>query len=129
MPADEDPVMRLVVGRGLPWGVPWLEGLASQVCAAHRIIPVIPCRSSLDLANKHGLRRVAFPAISTGVYGYPKDEAAEVSLKAVAEAVGELREVHFVLFGRDLLGEYLRVAEERFGPKIAEPDDDVAAEL
>lgn len=32
----------------------------------------------MDLANKHRLENIAFPAISTGVYGYPKDEAAEV---------------------------------------------------
>lgn len=37
-----------------------------------------PPRSSLDLANKHRLENVAFPAISTGVYGYPKGEGAEV---------------------------------------------------
>ena len=35
-------------------------------------------RSCLNLANKHRLENVAFPAISTGIYGYPKEEAAEV---------------------------------------------------
>jgi O-acetyl-ADP-ribose deacetylase (regulator of RNase III) len=41
-------------------------------------------RNSLALALRHGLRMVAFPAISTGVYGYPVDEAAEVAARTVA---------------------------------------------
>lgn len=38
------------------------------------------CRNSLKLANEHHLKTVAFPAISTGVYGYPIQEAADVSV-------------------------------------------------
>lgn len=38
---------------------------------------------SLDVAQAHGRRTVAFPAISTGAYGYPMDEAAKASLRAV----------------------------------------------
>jgi O-acetyl-ADP-ribose deacetylase (regulator of RNase III) len=44
-------------------------------------------RNSLKVALEHGLKRVAFPSISTGVYGYPVDRAADVAVKAVIESV------------------------------------------
>lgn len=44
-------------------------------------------RNALALADKHGCRSIAFPAISTGVYGYPFDEAARVVLDVLAEAL------------------------------------------
>ncbi len=59
--------------------------------------------SSLKLASSHGLKSVAFPAISTGVYGYPLDEAAEVSLKAVIDYLRnhtDIELVRLVLFDR-----------------------------
>lgn len=40
-------------------------------------------RNSLDLARAHGLHSIAFPAISTGVYGYPKEAAAEIALMTI----------------------------------------------
>ena len=57
--------------------------------------------NSIALAARHGLRSVAFPAISTGVYGYPKGEAAEVSLAAVKRALAtyvEIEEIRLVYF-------------------------------
>src|SRR5205823_9917773 len=56
---------------------------------------------SLRVADEVGAETVAFPAISTGVYGYPLDEAAPLAVKAVREAQTKVREVRFVLFGRD----------------------------
>ena len=59
---------------------------------------------SLRLASENGCTTVAFPAISTGVYGYPMEEAAEVALKTVADALDrytDIEEVRFVLFGAD----------------------------
>ena len=43
--------------------------------------------NSIALAAKHGLATIAFPAISTGVYGYPKEEAKRVSMDAVMRAL------------------------------------------
>jgi O-acetyl-ADP-ribose deacetylase (regulator of RNase III) len=63
-------------------------------------------RSSLELAVEAAARTVAFPSISTGVYGYPIDAAAEIAVAAVrAHAAGQssLREVIFCCFStRDL---------------------------
>lgn len=55
-------------------------------------------RRSLAIAQAHGMHSVAFPCISTGVYGYPREPAADVALVAVRAAVaagGSVREVIF----------------------------------
>jgi O-acetyl-ADP-ribose deacetylase (regulator of RNase III) len=65
--------------------------------------------SSIRLAAKYGLRSIAFPAISTGVYGYPVDQAAEVAVAAVRRALAagsSLEEVVFACFGDDVLQSY-----------------------
>ena len=57
--------------------------------------------NSMALAAGHGLASIAFPAISTGVYGYPKEEAARVSLAAVERALkthARIAEVRLVYF-------------------------------
>jgi O-acetyl-ADP-ribose deacetylase len=56
---------------------------------------------SLRVADELGARTVAFPAISTGVYGYPVQEAASVAVAAIRGADTEVEEVRFVLFGRE----------------------------
>ena len=58
---------------------------------------------SLRVADELGARTVAFPAISTGVYGYPLDEAAPVAVEAVRNADTRVELVRFVLFGDDAL--------------------------
>ncbi len=57
-------------------------------------------KNSLRLAHEHGLRTLAFPSISTGVYRYPIGEAAPVAIAAVLAALPDypLAEVRFVLF-------------------------------
>ena len=42
-------------------------------------------RNSLNLAKEHDVHSIAFPAISTGVYGYPLEDAAEIAVKTVAQ--------------------------------------------
>jgi O-acetyl-ADP-ribose deacetylase (regulator of RNase III) len=56
---------------------------------------------SLRIADELGAKTVAFPAISTGVYGYPLEEAAPVAIGAVRDANTDVDEVRFVLFRRD----------------------------
>ncbi len=59
--------------------------------------------NSLSLAAKKGLKTVAFPAISTGVYGYPLEEAARVSSREIEkflQADSSIQEVRLVFFSR-----------------------------
>jgi O-acetyl-ADP-ribose deacetylase (regulator of RNase III) len=61
-------------------------------------------RRAIELAAEHGDARVAFPAISTGVYAYPLDAAAHVAIQATREALEahpEVEEARFWLFGDD----------------------------
>ena len=74
-------------------------------------------RNALALAEEHGVSSVAFPAISTGIFGYPVEDAAEVALRAVRDATESLRVVRlvrFVLFGRRDLEVHERVLGENF---------------
>ena len=62
----------------------------------------------IDLARRYGLRRVAVPAIATGVYGYPLEEAAPVLVSAARSAIGNsgLEELRFVLASQVALGAF-----------------------
>ena len=63
-------------------------------------------RRALEVAVELGCRIVAFPAISTGVYGYPVDRAAAVALETTSEELAkrpEIEEVRFVLFSDEHL--------------------------
>ena len=56
--------------------------------------------NSLDVAAQHGVKTLAFPCISTGVYGYPLREAAEIAISAVrtSPAAGALEKIIFCCF-------------------------------
>ena len=63
-------------------------------------------RRSLEVAREHGVRTIAFPAISCGVYGYPVSEAATIAIGTVAKELeerGEIELVRFVLFSGNVL--------------------------
>jgi O-acetyl-ADP-ribose deacetylase (regulator of RNase III) len=55
-------------------------------------------RNALELADRHGLASVAFPAISTGAFGYPMEPAAEVALSTVLATIKRLESVRTVRF-------------------------------
>jgi O-acetyl-ADP-ribose deacetylase (regulator of RNase III) len=72
-------------------------------------------RESLKLAAAKGLKTLAFPAISTGAYGYPLDAAARIALKTVRDYLAEhpqIQRVRFVLFGRPAYEAYERALKE-----------------
>ena len=55
-------------------------------------------RASFELALAHGVRTIAFPAISTGVYGYPKDEAAAIAVGVMREYEPRLDSIFVACF-------------------------------
>jgi O-acetyl-ADP-ribose deacetylase (regulator of RNase III) len=68
-------------------------------------------RNSLALAASHGLASVAFPSISTGAFGYPREEAAEVASSAIEEFLKEderVSEVCLVFFSAGDMNVFLR---------------------
>ena len=73
-------------------------------------------RNCLELAVAHGVRTIAFPAISCGVYGYPLDEAAAISVREVRQFLAgddRVAAVYLVCFGGEVLEAYRRALRER----------------
>ena len=58
-------------------------------------------RNSLELALEHKIKSIAFPGISTGVYGYPKDLAARIAVMGMREYEGRLDEIICCCFSRN----------------------------
>jgi O-acetyl-ADP-ribose deacetylase (regulator of RNase III) len=72
-------------------------------------------RESIQIADDHGISSIAFPSISTGAYGYPVDEAAEIAVRTVAEtlpACVKLDLVRFVLFDVTTRNAYTHAAQK-----------------
>jgi O-acetyl-ADP-ribose deacetylase (regulator of RNase III) len=108
---------RITGGFGLPArhvihavGPMWQGGAAredEQLASAYR--------SALELANEHQLRRIAFPAISTGIFGFPLDRATGVAVRAVRDSLSggsAVQEVIFACFTPDVLAAYRREGVE-----------------
>jgi len=104
--------------KGLPTGeaVATTAGLLPARYVLHTVGPIVRAgkapdaaalarcyRNSISLAAELGLRTIAFPAISTGAYGYPREEAAAVVSKTVESALlerAEIAEVRLVFYDR-----------------------------
>lgn len=72
-------------------------------------------RESLKLASAKGIKSLAFPSVSTGVYGYPVADAARIALGTVKEYLAqhpEIELVRFVLFGKPTYDAYAQVLDE-----------------
>ncbi|MBT2405335.1 MULTISPECIES: O-acetyl-ADP-ribose deacetylase [unclassified Streptomyces] len=99
-------------GKGLPTGraVATTAGRLPAQWVIHTVGPVYSCdedrsqllascyRESLRVADELGARTVAFPAISTGIYGWPMDDGARIAVETVRATDTEVEEVRFVLF-------------------------------
>lgn len=73
-------------------------------------------RNALRLAEEHEIESIAFPAISTGAFGYPMEDAAEVAFDTIMEAIPKLKSVkriRFVLHGRRDLEIHEKVLEKK----------------
>lgn len=73
--------------------------------------------NSLKLAGEYNLKTIAFPSISTGAYGYPKEEACKIAVDAVMkfiDEIGGIDEIYFVLFSRDNYVIYEKELNSRF---------------
>jgi O-acetyl-ADP-ribose deacetylase (regulator of RNase III) len=72
-------------------------------------------RSSLQLSVEHGVRTIAFPAISCGIYGYPPDQAAPIAIAETARFTAEHPEIERVIFtcmGDDVCTAYERALDK-----------------
>ncbi|MFO7536167.1 MAG: O-acetyl-ADP-ribose deacetylase [Kiritimatiellia bacterium] len=82
------------------------QGEAEQLASCYQ--------KTLELASAEGMRSLAFPAISTGVYGFPKERAAEIALRtcaAFARTPSSLKMILFACFDEETLSLYRQIAK------------------
>jgi O-acetyl-ADP-ribose deacetylase (regulator of RNase III) len=72
-------------------------------------------RKCLELAHEHHVKSIAFPAISTGIYGFPSDRAAKIAIQTVRENIESsgVERVEFVCFGGETREIYDRLLTSR----------------
>lgn len=93
-----------VITRGYKLPASWVIHTVGPVWANRKEDPKMlfsSYKNSLILADEHNLRSISFPAISTGAFGYPLEEGAEIALQTafkVAESLSSLKIVQFVLY-------------------------------
>ena len=79
-------------------GPVWQGGSADEARLLHRAYT-----RSLELALKHHCKSIAFPLISSGIYGYPKDQALKIAVAAISEFLLEHElQVYLVVFDKNL---------------------------
>lgn len=74
-------------------------------------------KNALKVAEDHGIERIAFPAISTGAFGYPPRDAANVAFTTIQNEIPRLQSVkliRFVLWGEDAMRTHQKVMDEVF---------------
>jgi O-acetyl-ADP-ribose deacetylase (regulator of RNase III) len=112
-------------GHGLPTGqaVATTAGKLPARWVIHTVGPVFSAsedrsqlladchRNSLLVADELGARSVAFPAISTGVYRWPIEDAAVIALRTVSQAQTQVDEIRFVLFDDRALAAFRQAAD------------------
>jgi O-acetyl-ADP-ribose deacetylase (regulator of RNase III) len=68
-------------------------------------------RQALRVADELGVKTLAFPAVSAGIYGWPLDSAADIAVSTVAATATSVEDIRFVLFGQDALAEFRRALD------------------
>lgn len=79
-------------------------------------------RESIRIADDHGIRSLAFPSVSTGAFGYPVQEAAEIAVRTIIQTLppcAEVEHVRFVLFDIATCKAYVRAAEKISGESLS----------
>lgn len=80
-------------------------------------------KNSLAVAEEYKIKSIAFPAISTGIYGYPIDQATEIAIRTVKQQISKLqylKEITFVVFDEGAFLAYKKAFKNVFGRDINE---------